>query len=97
MSWGIEITGTKDAVKAKLSTECARIAASYDGKPEADDVRTFEARALALIDAIELGPTGYGGDWNAVRVKGGGSHSSGPSGLWSASMSMEVVRVSLAL
>lgn len=98
MSWGIEVTGTKEAVKTKLATQCERMAKVYEGKPEADDIRAFEQRATALIDALELGKDQYGAvEWNAVTVKGGGSHSTTPNGLATASMSMNVTRTSLAL
>jgi hypothetical protein len=99
MSWSIEITGTKDAVKAKLIERLDKNAASYAGKPEGDDIAMCKARALALIDAIEFDDYA-----NAVLVKANGSHSTTSSkadptkvAVMSANFSLQVQRVALAL
>ncbi len=96
MSWGINITGTKLGVAKEVASECDRIAASYAGKPEADDILACKARALALIDALDFSKSG-GYEPNAVKVEAGGSHSTGPAGLYAGNFRVSVERVRLAL
>jgi hypothetical protein len=92
MSWGIEVTGTKDAVKAKVAAYIEQTAKGYDGKPEADDVLACGARIQALVDALKLDDNA-----NAVNVKAIGSHYTMPDGIGNASFSVNVTRVSLAI
>lgn len=96
MSWGIEVTGTKEAVKAKVAAYMDQAAKGYEGKAEADDVIACKARLLALIDACDFTSEGALG-CNAVAIKANGSHYSTPAGIGSASFSVSVQRVSLAL
>ncbi len=99
MSWGISITGTRKAVIAKVSAQLDKIAAGYEGKEEANDVRAAKDRILAIVDGLELCTDQYGVEWNAVDVKAGGSHSTvGNEGkIISATMQITVSRTSLAL
>ena len=96
MSWSIEVTGTKEAVKRKACDELAKIGASYAGKPEGDDIATVSARIVALVDALELTAT-----YTGVSVKASGSHnayaSGGVTSVVSAQFSLAVNRVPLAL
>lgn len=64
MSWGIEITGTRDAVKKAVDAQLTKSSTFYEGKPERDDILMCRDRALALIDAIV-----FAEGFNAVTVK----------------------------
>lgn len=98
MSWSIEVTGTKEAVKAKVVAYMDQTAKGYEGKAEADDVIACKARLLALIDACDLSEeNGLGSGCNAVTVKANGSHYTTSKGIGNASFSVNVVRVALAL
>src|SRR5579859_1067045 len=98
MSWGIEVTGTKDAVKAKVVEYLDKSAASYkDSSPqECADILAAKERILSLVDALDLSADQYT-NWNGVIVKGGGSHSSTSGKVLSASFQVSVQRTSLAL
>lgn len=92
MSWSFSFVRTKAAVLAKVDEACDRAAASYAGKPEADDVLAVKARARALVEALTFDET-----YNAVSVSAGGSHSTTGSTLLSANFKLEVSRTSLSL
>ncbi|HTQ47263.1 MAG TPA: hypothetical protein VMI75_31120 [Polyangiaceae bacterium] len=96
MSWGIEITGTKAGVAKYVAEELDKIAASYAGKPEADDVAACKGRILALVEASDLTETGTYAP-NAVQVKANGSHGTTTKGISNASFQVSVVRWRLAL
>lgn len=96
MSWGIEHTGTKDAVIAAVTTDLDRTAKSYEGKEEAKDVLSAKERIVSLINALDLSKDTYT-DWNGVTVKANGSHSTSGAGVSSASFNVSVVRTSLKL
>lgn len=96
MSWSIEVTGTKAGVAKYVSEELDKAAASYAGKPEADDVVAAKGRILALVEACDLTETGPYAP-NAVQVKASGSHGWTPKGISNASLQMSVVRWRLAL
>jgi hypothetical protein len=93
MSWSFDITGTREAVKAAVTTQLDKTAAAYAGKPEGDDVLAVKGRVLALVDALKLDEY-----WNGVSAKGNGSHSiTGENQIVSASCGFSVMRVPLAL
>lgn len=96
MSWGIDMTGTKDAMVAAVTKEMDKIAATYEGKEEGKDVLAIKDRILSLIAATELVKDTYT-DWNGVMVKASGSHSSSSGGIWNASFQVAVTRTSLKL
>lgn len=96
MSWGIEITGVKDAVAAKFAADMDKVAAMYVGKEEGKDIVAVKERGLALIDALAMGEE-HGYTWNAVKVSASGSHGLSGGGLTSASFRLDVTRLSLAL
>lgn len=96
MSWSINVSGSKEGVAKFVAEELDKIAANYAGKPEGDDVSACKARALALIDALDFSASGpY--EPNAVKVEGGGSHSSGSKGVYSANFKLSIERIRLAL
>lgn len=100
MSWSVQSTGTKEAVKSRLAEQLDKIADSYAGKAEADDVKACKDRILALVDACALGQDANGFEWNAVKVTAFGSHgtTSAPvAGITTGSFSVSVERTSLAL
>lgn len=97
MSWGIDYTGTKDAVIAAVNEDLERIAKGYAGKEEAKDVLAVRDRIVSLVNALELGKDGYGTLWNGAKVSANGSHSVTINGLTSASFSVAVSRVLLKL
>lgn len=97
MSWSIEVTGSKDGVKAHVEAVLTKIAANYEGKPEADDVRAVKDRILALVDACALGKDAYGTEWNAIKVSASGSHSWTNEGVASATLNLTLCRMCLAL
>lgn len=96
MSWGIEITGSKEGVKKKLTADLDKVAEGYKDKEEAKDIVAAKERLLALVDACDLTPEPYS-NWNAVIVKANGSHSINSRGIQMASMSISVTRTCLAL
>lgn len=96
MSWGIEVTGTREGVKKAVAEQLDKCAANYAGKPEADDIASCKTRALALVDALDMTPD-YGMTLNGVIVKANGSHSSNGKGVTSADFTLRVVRTVLAL
>jgi hypothetical protein len=97
MSWGIEITGTKEGAAKKVAESFDKMAANYAGKEEGKDIIAAKDRILALIDACDLTTDPYGMGWNAVNVKASGSHGWTDKGLTTASMQINVTRVVLAL
>ncbi len=92
MSWNFSFVGTRDAVLKKVDEACDRTAASYAGKPEADDVLAVKARVHALVDAM-----GFDDTYNAVSVTAGGSHSTTGDKLLAANFKLDVSRTSLSL
>ena len=93
MSWGYEKFGTPDAVIKDASAYLDKVADGYNGKAEADDVVACKVRIIALVAACDFSD----GTANAVFVKANGSHSTSTKGIFSASFSVQVNRVSLAL
>lgn len=72
MSWVIDITGSKSGVANKVTEQLDRIAKTYEGKEEANDIVMAKERILALVSAIELPEKST--EWNAVKVTASGSH-----------------------
>lgn len=97
MSWGIEHTGTKEAVIAAVVTDLDRCAVSYEGKEEASDIRSCKERIISLINACDLSVDSGNTNWNGVIVKANGSHSYNSKGVQSANFSVSVVRTCLKL
>lgn len=100
MSWGFEITGSKDGVTKKVVERLDKLAETYAGKPEADDIVACKGRILALIEACDLSVDQYGSEWNAVIVKASGSHGwtdTEAKKLSTASFQVSVTRTFLAL
>ena len=96
MSWSIDITGTKAGASKKVAEQLDKQAASCGDKEEAKDVLFAKERILSLIEAMQLASDGYV-DWNVVIVKANGLHSSGATGLMSATMQISVARSNVAL
>lgn len=96
MSWGIEITGSKEGVKKQLAAQLDKIAAGYEGKEEAKDILVAKERLSSLVDACDCTPDAYFA-WNGVVVKASGSHSINDKGVVNASMNLSVTRTNLAL
>ena len=97
MSWGIEITGTKEGASKKVAESFDKMAANYAGKEEGKDILAAKDRVLSLIEATDLTVDPYGMDWNGVYVSAGGSHGWTDKGLTSAEFRAKVTRVVLAL
>lgn len=97
MSWSFSFTGTPDKVIENVGAECDRIAASYQGKPEGDDVLAVKERAIALVKALKLGKDSSGYDWNACSVTAGGSHSTTDGAILSGNFKLEVSRTHLSI
>jgi hypothetical protein len=96
MSWGIEITGSKEGVVQAVAEQLNKISENYTGKEEARDVLTARDRIVSLVAALDLSKDSYA-DWNGVIVKASGSHSTNDKGVMSANMSISVTRTSLKL
>jgi hypothetical protein len=92
MSWGIECTGTKDGVKAKVIAYLDGVAPNYADQDEGADIETAKARIVAFIDKLEMNET-----FNGVSLKASGSHSWTAGAFYTAGMTLNVQRVSLAL
>jgi hypothetical protein len=91
MSWSFEHSGTREAVVQAATENLDKLAASYSGKEEGNDLVAIKERVLALVGALDLTSDGVHG----VLVKGYGSHSIGSAGLWSANFSLQVSRTHL--
>jgi hypothetical protein len=92
MSWGIECTGTKEGVKERVIAYLDAIAPNYAGQDEGADIEAAKARILAFIDKLEMSET-----FNGVSLKASGSHSWTSGAYYTASVTLNVQRVSLAL
>jgi hypothetical protein len=97
MSWSFSFSGTPDKVCEEVSAEADRIAKSYAGKPEGDDILTAKERVVALVKACKLGKDAYGTEWNAVSVSANGSHSTTDGGITSGDFRVAVSRTRLSI
>lgn len=93
MSWNVCMLGTQEKVRAACEEQFEKQAQHYAGKEEEQDIITAKARALSMIDELDLKPdpwsphSGYG-----VSIVASGSRSS-----YDSSIKVEVRRVILVV
>lgn len=92
MSWSFEFIGQTAPVKAKVISECDKIALAYDGKEEAKDVLAVKDRISSIIDVLDIDTYN-----NAVSVKANGSQGISSKGVMNASVTFTVIRIHLEL
>lgn len=90
MSWAIDVTGTKSEVSEKVTEQLDAVAARYEGKEEAKDVRVAKERILAIVEAVDLAEEGSA--WNAISVRAAGSHAISERGITHAQMTFAIWR-----
>jgi len=103
MSWGIDITATKETIAAELEAEKVRLTPLLAQLPtETEDMASVLDRAKFYAEQIDL--DAYNAAWgradfraNAIRVQAGGSHSTmgSPPKIGSASYRLDVSAVQL--
>jgi hypothetical protein len=90
MSWAIDHTGTAAGVAKAVTEDLDKSAASYKGKPEADDIEAVKARILAILPLVDLTDPGA-----HVRVQANGSNSNAAEGIYAANFGCQITRVFL--
>jgi hypothetical protein len=84
MSWGIDETGTKEEVLAKVGAWLDTQAKNYEKDEEGADVVAVKARVLAIVPTI---------DGEKVRVQVSGSRAWGDKGTTSQRFTLLIERV----